>query len=111
MIPLQSASLIPTSMGYMSSGLPNWHKIRDSTTFRYPRPSLRNMIKMVPRGSSASADPYLTPEIKDYLRGFVKGFEDGHLDNIRCDFMQSDGGLVSHKGFSGLKGILSGPAG
>jgi len=69
------------------------------------------MIKMVPRGSSASADAYLTPEIKDYLRGFVKGFKCGHLDDVKCDFMQSDGGLVSHKGFSGLKGILSGPAG
>lgn len=69
------------------------------------------MIKMVPRGSSASADAYLTPEIKQYLRGFVKGFEGGHLDDIKCDFMQSDGGLVNHKGFSGLKGILSGPAG
>jgi 5-oxoprolinase (ATP-hydrolysing) len=68
-------------------------------------------VKMVPRGSSASADAYLTPEIKDYLRGFVKGFVDGHLDDVKCDFMQSDGGLVSHKGFSGLKGILSGPAG
>lgn len=69
------------------------------------------MIKMVPRGSSASADAYLTPEIKQYLRGFVKGFEGGHLDNVKCDFMQSDGGLVNHEGFSGLKGILSGPAG
>jgi 5-oxoprolinase (ATP-hydrolysing) len=69
------------------------------------------MIKMVPRGSSASADAYLTPEIKDYLEGFVEGFKGGHLDDIKCDFMQSDGGLVSHKEFSGLKGILSGPAG
>jgi 5-oxoprolinase (ATP-hydrolysing) len=69
------------------------------------------MIKMVPRGSSASADAYLTPEIKQYLRGFVKGFEGSHLDDVKCDFMQSDGGLVNYKGFSGLKGILSGPAG
>lgn len=69
------------------------------------------MIKMVPRGSSASADAYLTPEIKTYLRGFVRGFKEGHLDDVRCDFMQSDGGLVNHNSFSGLKGILSGPAG
>ncbi|KAE8146980.1 Hydantoinase B/oxoprolinase-domain-containing protein [Aspergillus avenaceus] len=69
-----------------------------------------NMIKMVPRGSSASADAYLTPVIKDYLTGFAKGF-DGGLHGIRCDFMQSDGGLVSHNSFSGLRGILSGPAG
>jgi 5-oxoprolinase (ATP-hydrolysing) len=69
------------------------------------------MIKMVPRGSSASADAYLTPQIKSYLRGFVKGFEGGHLDDTQVDFMQSDGGLVNHKNFTGLKGILSGPAG
>lgn len=70
-----------------------------------------NMIKMVPRGSSASADAYLTPEIRRYLQGFMKGFQGGHLDNVRVDFMQSDGGLVDHRRFSGLKGILSGPAG
>lgn len=70
-----------------------------------------NMIKMVPRGSSASADAYLTPEIKSYLSGFVKGFQGGHLEDVRVDFMQSDGGLVSYRTFSGLKGILSGPAG
>jgi 5-oxoprolinase (ATP-hydrolysing) len=69
------------------------------------------MIKMVPRGSSSSADAYLTPEIKKYLNGFSKGFQDGNLDGVRCDFMQSDGGLVSHDRFSGLRGILSGPAG
>lgn len=70
-----------------------------------------NMIKMVPRGSSASADAYLTPEIKHYLSGFRKGFEGGHLDDVKCEFMQSDGGLVRHDRFNGLKGILSGPAG
>ncbi|CAI6336262.1 unnamed protein product [Periconia digitata] len=70
-----------------------------------------NMIKMVPRGSSASADAYLTPEIKKYLKGFLQSFEGGHLDDVKTDFMQSDGGLVSHKNFTGLKGILSGPAG
>ncbi|KAL4924077.1 Hydantoinase B/oxoprolinase-domain-containing protein [Aspergillus undulatus] len=69
------------------------------------------MIKMVPRGSSSSADAYLTPEIKKYLSGFARGFEGGNLDGVRCDFMQSDGGLVSHDRFSGLRGILSGPAG
>jgi len=69
------------------------------------------MIKVVRRGSSASEDTYLTPEIKKYVQGFVKGFEDGHLDDVRCDFMQSDGGLAGHEKFSGLKGILSGPTG
>ncbi|KAK8030255.1 hypothetical protein PG993_011546 [Apiospora rasikravindrae] len=70
-----------------------------------------NMIKMISRGSSASADAYLTPEISRYISGFARGFQDGNLDGVSCEFMQSDGGLVSHKTFSGLKGILSGPAG
>ncbi|KAJ0317094.1 hypothetical protein Brms1b_005127 [Colletotrichum noveboracense] len=70
-----------------------------------------NMIKMISRGSSASADAYLTPEIIRYVSGFAKQFQDGNLDDISCEFMQSDGGLVSHKAFSGLRGILSGPAG
>ncbi|KAI0383528.1 Hydantoinase B/oxoprolinase-domain-containing protein [Hypomontagnella monticulosa] len=70
-----------------------------------------NMIKMISRGSSASADAYLTPEIIRYVSGFAKVFADGNLDGVSCEFMQSDGGLVSHKNFNGLKGILSGPAG
>lgn len=70
-----------------------------------------NMIKMISRGSSASADAYLTPEIVQYVDGFARGFDDGNLDGISCEFMQSDGGLVSHKNFNGLRGILSGPAG
>lgn len=70
-----------------------------------------NMIKMISRGSSASADAYLTPEIVQYVDGFARGFDGGNLDGVSCEFMQSDGGLVSHKGFSGLRGILSGPAG
>ncbi|KAK1638592.1 Hydantoinase B/oxoprolinase-domain-containing protein [Colletotrichum phormii] len=70
-----------------------------------------NMIKMISRGSSASADAYLTPEIVQYVEGFAKQFQNGNLDDISCEFMQSDGGLVSHKAFSGLRGILSGPAG
>ncbi|KAK8116552.1 uncharacterized protein PG998_004833 [Apiospora kogelbergensis] len=70
-----------------------------------------NMIKMISRGSSASADAYLTPEIARYISGFARGFRDGNLDGVSCEFMQSDGGLVNHNTFSGLKGILSGPAG
>ena len=70
-----------------------------------------NMIKMISRGSSASADAYLTPEIIRYVSGFAKGFEGGSLDGVSCEFMQSDGGLVKHDSFSGLRGILSGPAG
>lgn len=71
------------------------------------------MIKAVSRGYSATADAYLTPLTKAYIDGFRKGFV-GHLEDAngaRCEFMQSDGGLVGWKGFNGLRAILSGPAG
>ncbi|KAH9897192.1 Hydantoinase B/oxoprolinase-domain-containing protein [Xylariomycetidae sp. FL2044] len=71
------------------------------------------MIKAVSRGYSATADAYLTPLTRAYVDGFRKGFvgdlEDGN--GARCEFMQSDGGLVGWQGFSGLRAILSGPAG
>ncbi|EXJ79175.1 5-oxoprolinase (ATP-hydrolysing) [Capronia epimyces CBS 606.96] len=73
---------------------------------------LQPMIKVVPRGMSASADAYLTPVIKNYIDSIDSSFEGG-LDNshgCRFEFMQSDGGLVDFRSFSGLKAILSGPA-
>ncbi|KAJ7596011.1 Hydantoinase B/oxoprolinase-domain-containing protein [Mycena floridula] len=74
--------------------------------------SLQAMAKMVPRGASATADAYLTPHIKGYLDSFRRGFI-GNLEqgNTRVEFMQSDGGLVNFRAFSGLRSILSGPAG
>ncbi len=82
---------------------------------------LMPMIKLVPRATSACADAYLTPTIKKYIAGFQKGFEGGlgtesvkkesGEKRARCEFMQSDGGLVDVDNFSGLKAILSGPAG
>ncbi|KZT30107.1 5-oxoprolinase [Neolentinus lepideus HHB14362 ss-1] len=65
------------------------------------------MIKMLPRGVSATADAYLTPVLQAYLDGFFSGFAGG----ARVEFMGSDGGLVDLRNFSGLKSILSGPAG
>ncbi|KAF5350124.1 hypothetical protein D9756_009041 [Leucocoprinus leucothites] len=77
--------------------------------------SLLPMIKMVPRGVSSTADAYLTPILRDYLDGFFQGFDeklkDGRLRSPRIEFMGSDGGLVDLNNFSGLKSILSGPAG
>jgi 5-oxoprolinase (ATP-hydrolysing) len=77
--------------------------------------SLLPMIKMVPRGVSSTADAYLTPILMDYLNGFFEGFDeklrDGRLRSPRVEFMGSDGGLVDFNNFSGLKSILSGPAG
>ncbi|KAJ3538519.1 hypothetical protein NM208_g5877 [Fusarium decemcellulare] len=64
-----------------------------------------NMVKMVSRGGTASADAYLTPETNKYIAGFAAGFEGGNLDGLRCEFMQSDGGLVNYKSFSGLVGF------
>ncbi|KAI1387841.1 Hydantoinase B/oxoprolinase-domain-containing protein [Hypoxylon trugodes] len=72
--------------------------------------SLIPMIKLISRGMSATADAYLTPEIKRYVSNFRHGFMD-NLKNTRCQFMQSDGGLVDVERFSGLRAILSGPAG
>lgn len=79
---------------------------------------LMPMIKLVPRATSATADAYLTPEIKKYIDGFQKGFAGGlgtasamKGAGARCEFMQSDGGLVDVDSFSGLRAILSGPAG
>jgi len=85
---------------------------------------LMPMIKYVPRATSAIADAYLTPEIKKYIKGFENGFEGGlgtkstgetrdavGQQAAKCEFMQSDGGLVDVSKFSGLRAILSGPAG
>lgn len=73
------------------------------------------MIKMVPRGVSSTADAYLTPILRKYLDGFFDGFDrklrDGKILSPRVEFMGSDGGLLNLDNFSGLKSILSGPAG
>lgn len=82
---------------------------------------LMPMIKLVPRATSSCADAYLTPAIRKYIDGFSKGFagglgtkavkEEAGAKAARCEFMQSDGGLVDVDQFSGLRAILSGPAG
>lgn len=77
------------------------------------------MVKIVSRGHSSVADAYLTPCIQKYLAGFYSGFDEGIRGDpaknraplVRVEFMQSDGGLASAHQFSGLRAILSGPAG
>jgi 5-oxoprolinase (ATP-hydrolysing) len=68
------------------------------------------MVRIVPRGFTASADAYLTPCIKNYLEGFASGFKD-NLAGTNVLFMQSDGGLTPMQSFNGSRAILSGPAG
>jgi len=68
------------------------------------------MVRMVPRGHTACAAAYLTPKITDYLTNFRAGFDE-HLNDIRLDFMKSDGGLTPVDDFGGHQAILSGPAG
>ena len=67
------------------------------------------MIKFLPRAHSSVADAYLTPVIKKYLESISRGLT--HSEGTSIQFMQSDGGLVEGKHFSGLRSILSGPAG
>ncbi|SCU80520.1 LANO_0B00386g1_1 [Lachancea nothofagi CBS 11611] len=67
------------------------------------------MIKYLPRANSAVADAYLTPVIRKYLNALKAGLKNTH--NTSIQFMQSDGGLAEGSKFSGLKSILSGPAG
>ncbi|KAH8803506.1 5-oxoprolinase [Xylogone sp. PMI_703] len=74
--------------------------------------ALQPMIKIVPRGMSATVDSYLTPVLKQYLDSISSSFVGGLASkSTRVEFMQSDGGLVDHRRFSGLRAILSGPAG
>lgn len=75
--------------------------------------ALLPMIKLVPRGVSCTADAYLTPVLRTYLDGFFDGFDPKLRkgEGARVEFMGSDGGLLDLRNFSGLKSILSGPAG
>lgn len=67
--------------------------------------------KIVPRGNSAVIDGYLTPSIEMYLRQFSASFPNINQGQTKLEFMQSDGGLVPSTELSGLRSILSGPAG
>uniref|UniRef100_A0A3Q0QXW5 5-oxoprolinase, ATP-hydrolysing n=1 Tax=Amphilophus citrinellus TaxID=61819 RepID=A0A3Q0QXW5_AMPCI len=68
------------------------------------------MVRAVPRGYTVCADAYLTPKIRQYLKGFTSGFKGG-LEDVDVLFMQSDGGLTPMEQFCGSRAILSGPAG
>lgn len=74
---------------------------------------LQPSIKMVTRAQSATADAYLSPITAEYLQGFAKGFKGGLEDQYSNKLLisQSDGGLTTFSKFTGLRAILSGPAG
>jgi len=79
---------------------------------------LMPMIKLVSRGTSSTADAYLTPILREYMEGFFEGFDETLMKgasegrrSTRVEFMRSDGGLADLHHFSGLHSILSGPAG
>jgi 5-oxoprolinase (ATP-hydrolysing) len=68
------------------------------------------MVKIVPRGHTATVDAYLTPLIKAYIDGFASGFDE-NFSKVDVSFMMSDGGLCPMELFCGYRSILSGPAG
>lgn len=63
-------------------------------------------IGIVGRGDTTVADAYLTPLLRDYVRGLLDG-----LPGSRLRIMQSSGGLTDAHRFRGKDAILSGPAG
>ncbi|KAK5064779.1 hypothetical protein LTR84_000613 [Exophiala bonariae] len=74
---------------------------------------LQPSIRMVTRAQSATADAYLSPITAEYLEGFAQGFKGGLKDKNSGKLLisQSDGGLTTFDKFTGLRAILSGPAG
>jgi 5-oxoprolinase (ATP-hydrolysing) len=73
---------------------------------------LTRQIKLIARANSSVADAYLTPVTRRYIESFGSGFEGGiETFGDKLLFMQSDGGLCEWNSFSGLRSILSGPAG
>jgi len=67
-------------------------------------------IKIVDRAFTTLVDAYVTPIIKEYVKGFKKGFN-GDLGDDRLFFMHSGGGLIPASRFRGVNALLSGPAG
>ncbi len=63
-------------------------------------------IGMVGRGDTTTVDAYLTPLIRDYVRGLER-----ELRGSSLRLMQSSGGLSDARRFRGPQAILSGPAG
>lgn len=72
--------------------------------------SLAPSIRAVPRGNAVAVDAYLSPVLRAYVDAFQSHFVDGRAGRSQ-EFMKSDGGLVAAEKFTGLRAVLSGPAG
>ena len=68
------------------------------------------LIRLVSRGDTTVVDAYLTPLLARYVRAFRAGLGAGRQD-VRLQFMQSNGGLVAPEAFRACNAVLSGPAG
>ncbi|MEX2151676.1 MAG: hydantoinase B/oxoprolinase family protein [Steroidobacteraceae bacterium] len=68
------------------------------------------LIRLVSRGDTTVVDAYLTPLLARYVRAFRAGLGTGRQD-VRLQFMQSNGGLVAPDAFRACNAVLSGPAG
>ncbi|OAA60353.1 hydantoinase B/oxoprolinase [Niveomyces insectorum RCEF 264] len=68
-------------------------------------------IRMLPRAHSTVTDAYLTPPFRSYIKGFEDGVSSQSLSSFHWRIMQSDGGLAHPSQVSGLRTLLSGPAG
>lgn len=116
---LRAKGIVNVAVGFMHSYTFPDHelqvaKLAEEMGFKVSASSvLQSMAKFVPRSQSAVADAYLTPMTFAYLESFRKGFK-GHLEDESANKLlisQSDGGLTSWTKFTGLRGVLSGPAG
>jgi 5-oxoprolinase (ATP-hydrolysing) len=68
------------------------------------------LIRFVSRGDTTVVDAYLTPLLARYVRAFRAGLGPRRQD-VRLQFMQSNGGLVAPEAFRACNAVLSGPAG
>ncbi len=62
-------------------------------------------LGLLGRSDTTTADAYLTPLIRGYVRGLLE-----HLPGSTLRIMQSNGGLLSATRFRGRDAVLSGPA-
>jgi 5-oxoprolinase (ATP-hydrolysing) len=68
------------------------------------------LLGYIARGDTTVADAYLSPVLLQYTTGFERSLQAAHGE-VAVSFMQSNGGLVDARGFRGVNGVLSGPAG